>query len=84
MEQLIEHPLEDPDSPMEDALPLEPEPVTYYLPDSPKGQMHTLSPEESPIEPWQRWLTQPDSPVSCKHFLLPTSPSSAPIQPYTS
>jgi len=33
--QLTEHPLEDPDSPMEDPLPIEPEPVTHYLPDSP-------------------------------------------------
>jgi len=51
MEQLTEHLLEDPDSPMEDMLPIEPEPATHYLPDSPKGHMHTLSPEESPIEP---------------------------------
>jgi len=74
MEQLTEHLLEDPDSPMEDTLPIEPEPVTYYLPDSPGGQMHTLSPEESPIEPWQRWLTEPNSSVSHKHSLLPYCP----------
>jgi len=84
MEQLTEHPLEDPDSPMEDAPPIEPEPATHYLPDSPEGHMHTLSPEESPIKPWQRWLTEPNSPVSCKHSLLPTSPSSTPIRQHTS
>jgi len=75
----VENPLEDPDSPMEDTLPLEPEPVTYYEPDIPGGQMHTLSPEESPVAPWEEYLTQPSSPVSCKHSLSPTSPSSAPI-----
>jgi len=84
MEQLTEHPLEDLDSPMEDVPPIEPEPTTYYLPDSPEGHMHTLSLEESPIEPWQRWLTKPNSPVSCKHSLLPTSPSSTPICQCTS
>jgi len=45
----VENPLEDPDSPMEDAPPLEPEPVTHYEPDTPEGHTHTLSPEESPI-----------------------------------
>ena len=53
----VENPLEDPDSPMEDAPPLEPEPVTHYEPDVPRGQTHTLSPEESPIKPWQAYLT---------------------------
>ena len=80
----VENPLEDPDSPMEDAPPLEPEPVTHYEPDVPGGQTHTLSPEESPIEPWEAYLTQPSSPVSRKHSLSPTSPSSAPIQQHTS
>ena len=55
----VENPLEDPDSPMEDALPLEPQPVTCYEPDVSGGQTHTLSPEESPIEPWEAYLTQP-------------------------
>jgi len=45
--------------------------------------MHTLSPEESPIIPWQDYLA-PDSPVSRKHSLSPTSPSSAPIRQRTS
>jgi len=80
----VENPLEDPDSPMEDAPPLEPQPVTHYEPDVPGGQTHTLSPEESPIEPWETYLTQPSSPVSCKHSLSPTSPSSAPIRQHTS
>jgi len=80
----VENPLEDPDSPMEDALPLEPEPVTHYEPDVPGGQTHTLFPEETPIEPWEAYLTQPSSPVSCKHSLSPTSPSSAPIHQRTS
>jgi len=80
----VENPLEDPDSPMEDTLPLEPEPVTHYEPDVPGGQAHTLSPEESPIEPWQAYLTQPSSPISHKHSLLPTSPLSAPIRQRTS
>jgi len=80
----VENPLENPDSPMEDAPPLEPEPVTCYEPDVPGGQTHTLSPEESPIEPWEAYLTQPSSPVSRKHSLSPTSPSSVPIRQRTS
>jgi len=79
----VENPLEDPDSPMEDAPPLEPQPVTHYEPDIPGGQTHTLSPEESPIEPWEAYLTQPSSPVSCKHSLSPTSLPSAPIHQRT-
>jgi len=82
--QPVENPLEDPDSPMEDTPPLEPEPVTHYEPDVPRGQTHTLSPEESPIEPWQAYLTQPSSPISRKHSLSPMSPSSAPIRQCTS
>jgi len=45
--------------------------------------MHALPPEESPVIPWQEYLA-PDSPVSCKHSLSPTSPSSAPIRQRTS
>ena len=92
MEDFVEHvmnnpvsmPMEDPDSPMEDAPPLEPEPESYYLPDHPETTTHALSPEESPVEPWQRWLDRPDSPVSHKHSLSPSSPSSAPIRQRTS
>jgi len=80
----VENPLEDPDSPMEDTPPLEPQPVTHYEPDVPGGQTHTFSPEESPIKPWEAYLTQPSSPVSHKHSLSPTSPSSAPICQRTS
>jgi len=80
----VENPLEDPDSPMEDALPLEPGPVTHYEPNVLGGHTKTLSPQESPIEPWEAYLTQPSSPVSRKHSLSPTSPSSAPIQQRTS
>jgi len=80
----VENPLEDPDSPMEDAPPLEPQPVIQYEPDVPGGQTHILSPEESPIKPWEAYLTQPSSPVSCKYSLSPTSPSSAPIRQRTS
>ena len=80
----VANPLEDPDSPMEDAPPLEPEPVTHYEPDVPGGHTKTLSPKESPIEPWEAYLTQPNSPVSCKHSLSPTSPSSVPIRQCTS
>jgi len=79
-----ENPLEDPDSPMEDAPPLEPEPITQYEPDVPGGQTYALSPEESPIAPWEEYLTEPNSPVSHKHSLSPTSPSSAPIRQHTS
>jgi len=75
----VENPLEDPDSPMEDAPPLEPEPVTRYEPNTPGGHTKTLSSQESPITPWEAYLTQPSSPVSHKHSLSPTSPSSAPI-----
>ena len=40
----VENPLEDPDSPMEDMPSLEPEPVTHYGPDVPRGHTKTLSP----------------------------------------
>jgi len=79
----VENPLEDPDSPMEDALPLEPEPFILYEPNVPGGNTHALSPEESPVIPWQEYLA-PDSPVSRKHSLSPTSSSSAPIRQCTS
>jgi len=53
----VENPLEDPDSPMEDAPSLEPQPVTHYEPDVPGGHTKTLLPKESPIEPWEAYLT---------------------------
>src|SRR6195256_2298197 len=80
----VENPLEDLDSPMEDVPSLEPEPVAHYEPDVPGGHTKTLSPKESPIEPWEAYLTQPSSPVSRKHSLSPTNPSSAPIRQHTS
>jgi len=81
---LVENPLEGSDSPMEDAPPLEPEPVTHYEPDAPGGHTKTLSPQESPIAAWEEYLTRSSSPVSRKHSLSPTSPSSAPIRQRTS
>jgi len=80
----VENPLEDPDSPMEDAPPLEPEPITHYEPDTPGGHAKTLSSQESPIAAWKEYLTQPNSPVSRKNSLSPTSPFSAPIRQCTS
>ena len=84
MQNLVSQPVDDLDSPMSDVPPLALEPVTPYLPDSPEGHMHTLSSDKSPTEPWQQWLDHLDSPVSCKHSLLPSSPSSVPIRQYTS
>ena len=51
MQNLVSQPVDDLDSPILDALPLEPEPVMPYLLDSPGGHMHTLSPDKSPTEP---------------------------------
>ena len=84
MQNPVSRPVDDLDSPMSDMPLLEPDPVTPYLPDSPEGHTHTLSPDESPTEPWQQWLDCPDSPVSHKHSLSPSSPSSAPIRQRTS
>ena len=53
MQNPVSHPLDDQDSPMSDMPPLEPEPAMPYLPDSPEGHMHTLSPDKSPTELWQ-------------------------------
>ena len=80
MQNLVSWPVDDLDSPMLDVPLLEPDPVTPYLLDSPEGHMHTLSPDKSPTEPWQQWLDCPDSPISRKHSLSPSSPLSAPIR----
>ena len=53
IQNLVSWPVDDLDSPMSNVPPLEPDPVTPYLPDSLGGNMHTLSPDESPTEPWQ-------------------------------
>jgi len=81
MEHFIEPPIaEEPlkDSPIEDA------PTVYYLPDVSRGNTHTLHPERPLAEPWQEYHDDPSPPVSCKHSLSPTSPSSAPIRQRTS
>ena len=75
MEQLAESPENDTDSPMADVPPLEPEPSTYYKPDHPGGSTHALEPYKLPVEPWQRWLDQPDCPMSQKHAQSPDSQS---------
>jgi len=72
----VENPLEEPDSPMEDVPPIEPEPSMSYIPDIPGGQMHTLAPHKSPTEPCQSYLSHSNSPESCKHSISPTSPLS--------
>jgi len=77
----VENPLEDPDSPMEDVPPIEPEPTQYP---ASEGKVHVLNPEESPITPWREYHDDPPPPVSHKHSLSPTNPSSAPICQRTS
>jgi len=74
----VENLLDDPDSPMKDA----PAVVGHYPLE--EGPTVPLSPTESPIAPWEAYLTQPNSPVSRKHSLSPSSPSSAPIRQRTS
>ena len=71
-----EHPLED--SPIEDAL------TVYYLPDIPKGSIHTLHPERSPAVPWKEHYEDPSLSLLRKRSMSPTSPSSAPIRQRTS
>jgi len=77
----VENPLEDPDSPMEDAPPLEPK-LTQYP--SKEGELYILDSKEPPILPWVEYHDNPPPPVSRKHSLSPTSPSSAPIRQCTS
>ena len=61
--------LDDQDSPMSDVPPLEPELAMHYLLDNPEGHTHTLSPDESPTEPWQQWLDHPESPVTLQSLI---------------
>jgi len=74
----VENPPEDPDSPMKDA------PTVYYLPDIPKGPIHTLHPERTPAAPWKEHYEDPSPPLFRKRSMSPTSPSSAPIRQRTS
>jgi len=78
---LVENPLEDQDSPIEDtpSLPLEP---TQYL-NTEDGTV-TLSSKEPPLRVWTEYHDDPPPPVSRKHSLSPMSPASASRQQCTS
>jgi len=78
---IVENPLEDQDSPIEDALPIKLEPTQYL---NTEDSTVTVPFGESPIRTWIKYHDDPPSPVSRKHSLSPTSPSSAPIQQRTS
>ena len=78
---LVENPLEDQDSPVEDALSLQLEPTQYL--NTEDGTV-TLSSKEPPLRVWTQYHNDPPPPVSRKHSLSPTSPSSAPICQHTS
>jgi len=65
----VENPLEDPDSPMEDAPPLEPK-LTQYP--GKEGELYILDSKEPPIPPWVEYHDNPPPPVSHKHSLSPT------------
>jgi len=45
----VENPLEDPDSPMENTPPLEPEPATHYEPDTLKVIRKPCPPKSCPL-----------------------------------
>jgi len=77
---LVENPLEDQDSPIEDIPPILLEPTQYL--NTEDGTV-TVPQGEHPIRTWVEYHDNP-SPVSRKHSLSPTSPSSAPIQQHTS
>jgi len=72
---LVENPLEDQDSPIEDIPPILLEPTQYL--NTEDGTV-TVPQGEHPIRTWVEYHDNP-SPVSRKHSLSPTSPSSAPI-----
>jgi len=78
---LVENPLEDQDSPIED-IPLPKLEPTQYL--NTEDSMITVPPGESPIRTWREYHDDPPPPVSRKHSLSPTSPTSAPIRQRTS
>jgi len=71
---IVENPLEDQDSPVEDALSLPLEPTQYL--NTKDGTVH-LANKEPPLRVWTEYHDAPPSPISRKHSLSPTSPSSA-------
>jgi len=78
---LIENPLEDQDSPIEDMPPPKLEPTQYL--NTEDSTVH-LANKEPPLRVWTEYHDSPPSPISCKHSLSPTSPSLAPIHQRTS
>jgi len=78
---LIENPLEDQDSPIEDTPPLPLEPTQYL---NTEGGTVAIPAGEFPIRTWRTYHDGPPSPVPHKHSLSPTSPSSVPICQRTS
>jgi len=78
---IVENPLEDQDSPIEDAPPIKLEPTQYL---NTEDNTVTIPSGESPIRTWRKYHEEPPSPVSCKHSLSPTSSFSAPICQCTS
>jgi len=76
----VENPLEDQDSPIEDAPPLKLEPTQYL--NTEDSTVH-LANKEPPLRVWTEYHDSP-SPISRKHSLSPTSPSSASIRQRTS
>jgi len=78
---LVENPLEDQDSPIEDTPPPKLEPTQYL--NTEDGTVH-LANKEPPLRVWTEYHDSPPSPISRKHSLSPTSPSSASRQQCTS
>jgi len=78
---LVENPLEDQDSPIEDTPPPKLEPTQYL---NTEDSTVAIPAGEFPIRTWRTYHDDPPPPVSHKHSLSPTSPSSAPICQRTS
>jgi len=78
---LVENPLEDQDSPIEDAPPPKLEPTQYL--NTEDGTV-AIPAGEFPIRTWREYHDGPPPPISRKHSLSPTNPSSAPICQHTS
>jgi len=70
---LVENPLGDQDSPIEDAPPIKLEPTQYL---NTKDSTVTVPTGEFPIRTWKEYHDDP-SPISHKHSLSPTSSFSA-------